>query len=134
MAKDYLCKECPNNNNGWCTAKKMQGLKSVTSCEIKENMIPKNIDDDENNINEFEYRCIGKREMLWTIQSQLLAIKRLNISDENKWNELLKVINSIAIMQTNSENATGTTELFKNSLIDSSMREDSIVLQQLLQK
>lgn len=34
--RDYLCKDCPNNNNGWCTVKKCQGLKSITECEHKD--------------------------------------------------------------------------------------------------
>lgn len=33
MAKDYLCKSCKENNNGWCNKLKKQGLKQVTSCE-----------------------------------------------------------------------------------------------------
>lgn len=33
MAKDYLCKNCIHNNNGWCNKLKKQGLKQITSCE-----------------------------------------------------------------------------------------------------
>lgn len=32
---NYLCQNCKNNNNGWCNAKKMNGLKkkNITKCE-----------------------------------------------------------------------------------------------------
>lgn len=33
MSKDYLCKNCTENNNGWCNKLKKQGLKQITSCE-----------------------------------------------------------------------------------------------------
>lgn len=33
--KNYLCKDCPYNNNGWCTQLKKQGLKDITICSIK---------------------------------------------------------------------------------------------------
>lgn len=33
MSKDYLCKNCIENNNGWCNKLKKQGLKQITSCE-----------------------------------------------------------------------------------------------------
>lgn len=36
--KDYLCKDCENNNNGWCLIQKRNGLKEIAYCNHK---IPK---------------------------------------------------------------------------------------------
>lgn len=33
MSKEYLCKQCIHNNNGWCNKLKKQGLKQIISCE-----------------------------------------------------------------------------------------------------
>ena len=31
--KNYLCKDCRYNNNGWCNKHSFNGLKKVTDCE-----------------------------------------------------------------------------------------------------
>lgn len=33
MSKDYLCKNCKENNNGWCKKLSQQGLKQIIECE-----------------------------------------------------------------------------------------------------
>ena len=33
--KDYLCKDCEHNNNGWCPIIERNGLKNITSCANK---------------------------------------------------------------------------------------------------
>ena len=35
MAKDYFCKDCDHNNNGWCERNKCQGLKDIKKCKDK---------------------------------------------------------------------------------------------------
>lgn len=35
MSKEYLCKDCEHNNNGWCKELKFNGLKKITECEHK---------------------------------------------------------------------------------------------------
>lgn len=35
MPKYYLCKDCVNNNSGWCIIKKKQGLKDIIDCDTK---------------------------------------------------------------------------------------------------
>lgn len=29
MSKNYICQDCVNNNNGWCTVRKCNGLKKL---------------------------------------------------------------------------------------------------------
>lgn len=31
--KNYLCKNCRYNNNGWCNKRSFNGLKKITDCE-----------------------------------------------------------------------------------------------------
>ena len=50
----------------------------------------------------FEHEVLGKRQMLWTIQRQAIAIKE-DDTVENKFEELCKCINSLAKHQNFSE-------------------------------
>ena len=33
--KDYYCKDCANNNHGWCPIIKQNGLKEINNCKKK---------------------------------------------------------------------------------------------------
>lgn len=74
MSKNYLCKECVNNNNGWCVERKMQGLKNITTCDFSHN--------NGDSIAEFligtneSSRVFGMREMMWMICQQILGMER----------------------------------------------------------
>lgn len=37
--KDYFCKDCGNNNNGWCPILKRNGLKDIETCNYKKSKI-----------------------------------------------------------------------------------------------
>jgi len=86
MAKDYMCKECEYNKNGWCTERKIQGLKDITTCDVKD----KNIEVKETSTKKKDitpsYKTLGSREMLYYIQSQIVAIEQSN--PEDKWKVL----------------------------------------------
>lgn len=113
MAKEYLCKDCEHNNHGWCKIKKMNGLKEITSCEHKGTTIKANFKAKVTSVkraesikfeedSSFEHEALGKRQMLWAIQRQAIAIK-LDNTIENKFEELCKCINSLAKHQNFSE-------------------------------
>jgi hypothetical protein len=85
VSKDYLCKDCEYNNNGWCKKKEFNGLKKITECgdkkvegylseqgQQKYNSI---VDEQHQDINYEEYKNMGKREIFHTIQQQLNAMK-----------------------------------------------------------
>jgi len=88
MGKDYLCKDCQYNKNGWCTKKSLQGLKNIASCEFKDGSI---ISDVANIIKDSgAYKQFGKREMFYQIQMQMIGIKE----DDNidKFETLMQVM------------------------------------------
>lgn len=86
MSKEYFCKDCVHNNNGWCKEKKFNGLKKVTECESKK--IEGYLSDEEEQsyekglarisepveIDYAPYKNYGKREMFFHIQQQLEAM------------------------------------------------------------
>ena len=84
MSKEYFCKDCVHNNNGWCKEKKFNGLKKVTECESKrvegylseEGQVQYNetVDSLYKEIDYTPYKNFGKREMFYHIQMQLEAM------------------------------------------------------------
>lgn len=122
MAKDYICKHCPYNNNGWCNIKKIQGLKNVLKCSDYDNFVYKNliIEDaipeaskakflipevEENNTKENDieekidvqaHKIFGKIEMYFNLQMQIRAMPKENISEDLK--EFIQVFNNIGKM------------------------------------
>ena len=85
MAKDYMCKECEYNNNGWCSERKIQGLKNITLCEVIENKTKENVQDTFDN-KSLSYKTLGTREMLYYIQRQIVGIDQNKAED--KWKAL----------------------------------------------
>ena len=134
----YLCQDCRSNNNGWCTVRKCNGLKklNITSCntfEDKSSTIvkvnqpsypkpPRNEQYEEKEDNSQSYRVLGKREMLWSIQMQIVGInKDKNLSYEEKYNALVGSIKSIGIHLEFEE------KLWEmDSIIDSMIDEDMV--------
>lgn len=76
MSKNYLCKDCDHNNNGWCNKLRKQGLKDITECESKiVNGIDLNTSLNSNTEDFTPHRVYGKIEMLNTICRQIIAIE-----------------------------------------------------------
>lgn len=108
----YLCQDCINNNNGWCTVRKCNGLKkmNITSCntfedrnstivKVKQPSYPKSPRVEKEaieKVNTQGYRTLGQREMLWKIQMQIIGINEDNIlSEKDKYTELVRVIKEL---------------------------------------
>lgn len=98
MSKNYLCKDCNYNNNGWCKKRKIQGLKSILECEFKDYTNEEtegNLEENHTHINSTEekeeadytpYTIYGKREMLYNISMQVVGmemqgVKTIQIDD-----------------------------------------------------
>lgn len=85
MSKDYLCKDCEYNNNGWCKKKEFNGLKKITECNDKKvegclseqgkQEYNSEVDKLYEDVNYKGYKNMGKREIFYTIQQQLDAMK-----------------------------------------------------------
>lgn len=71
MAKDYFCKDCQHNNNGWCNLHKKQGLKNIAYCADKHNN--EKMKSAKNT--KIADKQFGKREMFHNIQKQMVAIE-----------------------------------------------------------
>lgn len=102
MAKTRICTDCTHNNNGWCKAKKTnKGLRDLLSCELKViNKIGSSIQIEENNsirMPDLVERHLGKREMFYNIQLQIIAINESDIDDNEKYEELLKTMKNLEL-------------------------------------
>lgn len=81
MNKDYFCKNCAHNNNGWCPIKKMNGLKKITECLDKkidvslsnneQSQYNESVTESTQEIDYAPYKVYGMREMFYIIQRQL---------------------------------------------------------------
>lgn len=91
MSKDYLCKKCKHNNNGWCNELKKQGLKSITECssislkdEFTDNKTTSNPEKDYdifgNSKSDIAHRVYGKREMFYHICCQVLGMEEKGLT------------------------------------------------------
>lgn len=90
MSKDYLCKKCNHNNNGWCNELKKQGLKNITECNsisLKDEFIEK--DTTSSSEKDFDifgktetdiaHRVYGKREMFYHVCCQINGMEQQGI-------------------------------------------------------
>lgn len=57
MQKDYLCKDCLENNNGWCKKLKKQGLKQITSCDHHNNRLKLEVPKNETDMTDLIEKC-----------------------------------------------------------------------------
>ena len=146
MSKNYICQDCVNNNNGWCTVRKCNGLKklNITSCntyESKDNGIDKpyevtnqptyprpprpGVISEQIKLNRQAHRVLGKREMLWKIQSQAVAINQdNNMSYEEKYKGLVECIKNFG-SHLEFEEKLWNVDSIIDSMIDEDMIRDS---------
>lgn len=120
MNKDYLCKDCEFNNNGWCKKRSIQGLKNITECEFKPS--PTSIDDEE--FDSGMYKQFGKREMFHAIQGQMLGIDR-DESIEDKFKTLKQVMVNLEQMLQAEETIHGIAMEYS---IDEDIHRDSMMI------
>lgn len=155
----YLCQECKSNNNGWCTVRKCNGLKklNITSCDTYED---KNIvkftngnkieqikgewiargnrskiiefigNEEVFDDNSKAYRALGKRQMLWNIQMQVVAINK-DVPKEERYDVLVKCLKSFAKMQEFEESLYNVDKII-DSVIDSDMIEQSKYINKII--
>lgn len=145
MSKNYICQDCVNNNNGWCTVRKCNGLKklNITSCNAYESkynninkptevanqpVFPKPPRPSENSedigLNRQAHRVLGKREMLWKIQSQIVAINEDDMSYEEKYKSLVECIKNFG-SHLEFEEKLWNVENIVDSMIDEDIIKDS---------
>mgnify|MGYP000960408138 CR=1 FL=1 len=76
--KDYLCKDCIYNNNGWCEKRKFNGLKKmdIAKCSDKKFVAEErqNYNNSIKRIDTTGYKNFGKREEFYNIQRQIEAM------------------------------------------------------------
>lgn len=149
---NYLCQTCKSNNNGWCIVRKCNGLKklNIMSCNTYED---KNKCCDEVKIvdviktqpiargkraeisvyddydagfkdNSEAYRVLGKRQMLWNIQSQIAAINESDESYEEKYKGLVDCVKSFGIHLNFEEDLWKVSNVI-DSMIDEAMIKES---------
>ena len=153
----YLCQDCKSNNNGWCTVRRCNGLKklNITSCNTYENKGDKPIEianqptfprpkkpmvvkraeplvfDNKDDDSE-AYRVLGKRQMLWNIQCQIVAInKDDDLNYEEKYKELVSSIKSLGEHLEFEEKLWKVDDII-DSMIDEAMVKDSKYMNKML--
>ena len=145
----YLCQDCKSNNNGWCTVRKCNGLKklNITTCNAYESRNDKPIEVanqptfprperlvDKNRCknNSESHRVLGKRQMLWNIQSQIVAINQDNdLNYEEKYNALVSSIKSLGEHLEFEEKLWKVDDII-DSIIDEDMVKDSKYMNKIL--
>ena len=149
MSKDYICKDCVHNNHGWCKALKRNKLKEIDKCAMKndgskpiklrpfEEFITYNkpqtpVEPKEDKCMDEAYRVLGKRDMLWNVQRQALAIKQnTSISETEKFKALCQCINSLSKTLEFSEKLY-EVDFIIESEIDEMMIQDSKKISKVL--
>ena len=104
MSKDYLCKKCEYNNNGWCTKRKIQGLKNITECNVITENTNKEMD-------YTPYKTYAQREIFFHICSNIEAMtKEKDVIDVKElktvmlsFDKILKVNEKLFGIQTEYE-------------------------------
>lgn len=126
MSKSYLCKDCPHNNNGWCTKRKIQGLKSITECEFRDKDEPVAINvqtssEKDKGFSIEAYKNMAKRELFHNIQRQIIAIE-LKDDIEDKFEAIKTVMTSLEKMLSVNESLNGLALEF---MIDGDILKES---------
>lgn len=96
--KDYICKDCPHNNHGWCKERRIQGLKSITKCSIYDKYIMPDVEEPE--VNQIYERIMGEVTNYWKIQNQFMVIlndveKKDDYDYESAFKDTIKAFNAI---------------------------------------
>ena len=99
--KDYICKDCPHNNHGWCKERKIQGLKSITKCSIYDKYIMPDVEEPE--VDQIYERIMGEVTNYWKIQNQFMVIlnnveKKDDYDYESAFKDTIKAFNTIGKM------------------------------------
>lgn len=96
MSKNYLCKNCKHNNNGWCNLLKKQGLKNITECDSLSTKEENTVNNSSSNITTNEdksydffgktdtdvaHRVYGKREMFYHLSRQVLGMENQGLTN-----------------------------------------------------
>lgn len=122
---DYICKNCPHNNYGWCKERKIQGLKSITECDIHDKYIMPDVEEEhmeEPKVDEFYERTMGELTMLWKLHLQFVAIlenKDLSSTDPILI-DLLQAINNISKVTYDAAKVTNVVNIAINAdMLDS---------------
>lgn len=113
-----------HNNNGWCNKRKIQGLKNITECEFITDTAAVADDTD---LDCLQNKQFGKREMLFIIQKQILAIHK---SDDcsDKFTALKTTMVSLEKMLQMEEEING---IAFDSMIDRDIYESSKKISQI---
>lgn len=129
----YLCQDCKSNNNGWCIVRKCNGLKklNITNCNTYEDKNVVEFIGDEKDNNSESYRVLGKRQMLWNIQKQIVAINESDESYEEKYKGLVDCIKSFGIHLNFEEDLWGVNSIV-DSMIDDMIKESKYINDNLL--
>lgn len=147
----YACKKCGSLNlrlenkgtaiglycndcNSWIKWVSKKELTQVQNEIVKNTKELNSFKDDKDLI--FEYEQVGKREMYYAIQNQLVCIDEdKTLSCEQKYIKLVQIINNFGDMLTGVENNIGNTmKVFNSSEVLTDEREDSIKIQKDLIK
>lgn len=96
--KDYICKDCPHNNHGWCKERRIQGLKSITKCSIYDKYIMPDVEEPE--VDQIYERIMGEVTNYWKIQNQFMVIlnnveKKDDYDYESAFKDTIKAFNAI---------------------------------------
>lgn len=143
----YLCKDCVHNNHGWCKVLKRNKLKEIDKCAVKDDgskkaelrpfekltsipapTYPGPSKTEQKEDNTEAYRVLGKREMLWNIQRQAIAIKEDNSIDaSSKFEMLCHCINSIAQSQEYSEKIFKVEDIIDSEIDDMMIKDSKLI-------
>lgn len=126
--KNYLCKDCKHNNHGWCLKNKRNKLKEITECSFKISMedtfaspiMPQKMKGFKPNIIATDHlpamndsaRIIGKRELLYTIQRQILAMEPEHAGNTlDEFKKVLVTLNDTIDIEENIHKVQYTSEI-----------------------
>lgn len=145
----YVCKKCGSVNlrlenkgtatglycndcNSWIKWVSKKELTQVQN-EIEKNVKELNSFKDDKDLT-FEYEQVGKREMYYNIQRQIMSIDEdETLNDKQKYELLISVINNLGDALQDTEEVIGDTmKVFNSSEILMDIRLDSIDMQQQL--
>lgn len=117
--KDYFCKDCKHNKNGWCAKLSKQGLKDIKFCNDK--FIEWQEIEEEKEFDSESYKQFGKREMFYHIQMQMLGIDKEELEVE-KFKTLKQVMVNLEKMLQINEGIFGiaTDYMIDQDIIDKS--------------
>lgn len=70
VRKEYYCKDCGYNNNGWCPKKKKNGLKDITANNCNDKILEQNIDEIEIELEDDILDIAKKSKVIESVEDQ----------------------------------------------------------------